>query len=592
MSIKERVNSLREKMKEKGIYAYIVPSSDAHQSEYVAEHWKSRQWISGFTGSAGTAVITLDDAGLWADGRYFIQAEKQLEGSGIKLFKMGQPSVPTIEAWLSKVVPQNGVVGFDGSVLSTSLARNIEKAVSKKGTTLEHRYDLIDELWKDRPSISTEPIFVHDVKYAGKSRVEKVRMVREEMKKDEATHLVLSSLDDIAWLLNIRGTDVPCNPVAVSYVVVSEKETVLFINPVKVKDEVKKELEQDGIVIKAYEDVNNYLKTLAKESKVMLDPVKTSFGICKGLNEGIEIIEKDNITTKIKGIKNEVEIENIKNAHIKDGVAMVKFLHWLDNNLGKEEISEISSANKLESFRAEQELYKGISFTTIAGYKEHAAMMHYSATPESDYKLKKEGMFLLDSGGQYLDGTTDITRTMVLGTLTEEEKRDFTLVVRGVIDLSMARFLHGVNGTNLDILARRPLWEHGIDYKCGTGHGVGFFLNVHEGPHAIRCNVVPTVLEEGMIVTNEPGVYKEGRHGIRTENILLVVKDEETEFGQFMKFETITFCPIDLEGIVPEMLTSEERAWLNNYHKEVYNKLSPYLNEEEKVWLKHKTREI
>lgn len=592
MSIKERVNSLREKMKEKGIYAYIVPSSDAHQSEYVAEHWKSRQWISGFTGSAGTAVITLDDAGLWADGRYFIQAEKQLEGSGIKLFKMGQPSVPIIEAWLSKVVPQNGVVGFDGSVLSTSLARNIKKAVSKKGITLEHKYDLIDELWKDRPSISTDPIFVHDVSYAGKSRVEKVSMVREEMKKDEATHLVLSSLDDIAWLLNIRGTDVPCNPVAVSYVVVSEKETVLFINPVKVKDEIKKELEQDGIVIKAYEDVNDYLKTLAKESKVMLDPVKTSFGICKGLNEGIEIIEKDNITTKIKGIKNEVEIENIKNAHIKDGVAMVKFLHWLDNNLGKEEISEISAADKLEGFRAEQELFKGISFTTIAGYKEHAAMMHYAATPESEYKLKKEGMFLLDSGGQYLDGTTDITRTMVLGALTGEEKRDFTLVVKGVIDLSMARFLYGVNGTNLDILARRPLWEYGIDYKCGTGHGVGFFLNVHEGPHAIRCNVVPTILEEGMIVTNEPGVYKEGRHGIRTENILLVVKDEETEFGQFMKFETITFCPIDLKGIVPEMLTPEEKAWLNAYHKEVYNKLSPYLSEDEKEWLKHETREI
>lgn len=592
MSIKERVNSLREKMKEKGIYAYIVPSSDAHQSEYVAGHWKSRQWISGFTGSAGTVVITLEDAGLWTDGRYFIQAEKQLQGSGIKLFKIGQSSVPTIEKWLSKVVPQNGSIGFDGSVLSTSLARNIEKAVSKKGITLEHRYDLIDDLWKDRPSISTDPIFVHDVKYAGKSRVEKVNMVREEMKKDEATHIVLSSLDDIAWLLNIRGIDVPCNPVAVSYVVVSEKETVLFINPVKVKDEVKKELEQDGIVIKAYEDVNEYLKTLAKESKVMLDAVKTSFGICKGLNESIEIIEKDNITTKIKGIKNEVEIENIKNAHIKDGVAMVKFLHWLDNNLGKEEISEISAADKLEGFRAEQELYKGISFTTIAAYKEHAAMMHYSATPESDYKLKKEGMFLVDSGGQYLDGTTDITRTMVLGTLTEEEKRDFTLVLKGVIDLSMAKFLHGVNGTNLDILARRPLWEHGIDYKCGTGHGVGFFLNVHEGPHGIRCNVVPTVLEEGMIVTNEPGVYKEGRHGIRTENILLVVKDEETEFGQFMKFETISFCPIDLEGIVPEMLMAEEKAWLNSYHKEVYSKLSPYLSEDEKAWLKHETREI
>lgn len=324
----------------------------------------------------------------------------------------------------------------------------------------------------------------------------------------------------------------------------------------------------------------------------MLDPIKTSFGICKGLNESIEIIEKDNVTTKIKGIKNKVEIENIKNAHIKDGVAMVKFLHWLDNNLSKEEISEISAADKLEGFRAEQELFKGISFTTIAGYKEHAAMMHYSATPESDYKLKKEGMFLVDSGGQYLDGTTDITRTIVLGNLTEEEKKDFTLVVRGVINLSKAKFLYGVNGTNLDILARGLFWEQGIDYKCGTGHGIGFFLNVHEGPHAIRCNVVPTVLEEGMIITNEPGVYKEGRHGIRTENVILVVKDEETEFGQFMKFETISFCPIDLEGIVPELLTSEERAWLNNYHREAYNKLSPYLNEEEKAWLKHETREI
>lgn len=592
MNIKERVNSLREHMKEKGIYAYIVPSSDAHQSEYVADHWKSRQWISGFTGSAGTAVITLNDAGLWTDGRYFIQAEKQLEGSGIKLFKMGQASVPTVEEWLLKVVPENGAIGFDGTVLSTSLARNIQKAVAKKGIKLEHKWDLIDQLWSDRPSISKEPIFVHDVKYAGKSRVEKITMVRAEMKKDEATHLVLSSLDDIAWLLNIRGNDVPCNPVAVSYVVISEKETLLFINPIKVKDEVKKELELDGIVIKAYEDINNYLSTLGKEMKVMLDPIKTSFGICKALNEDIEIIEKDNITTKIKGIKNEIEIENIKNAHIKDGVAMVKFLYWLDSNLGKEEISEISASNKLESFRAEQELFKGVSFGTIAGYKEHAAMMHYSATPESDYKLKKEGMFLVDSGGQYLDGTTDITRTMVLGNLTEEEKRDFTLVLKGVIDLSMAKFLHGVNGTNLDILARRPLWEYGIDYKCGTGHGVGFFLNVHEGPHAIRCNVVPTVLEKGMIVTNEPGVYKEGKHGIRTENILLVVQDEETEFGQFMKFETITFCPIDLEGIVPEILTPEEKTWLNNYHKEVYNKLSPYLTEEENTWLKHETREI
>lgn len=592
MNIKERVEKLRVLMKEKGIHAYIIPSADAHQSEYVAPHWGGRKWISGFTGSAGTVVITLDEAGLWTDGRYFIQAEKQLEGSGIKLFKMGQPSVPTIKEWLKSVLKEGQTIGFDGKVISRTFAETLESSLYKKNIKFDLKWDLLDNLWEDRPAIPEDEIFTLDVKYAGLSRVEKINNLREEMKKLEGTHFLLSSLDDIAWLYNIRGNDVPCNPVVISYVLISMDEAILFVNEKKVPAEVRKELECDGIIIKDYNDIESYLNKLTEKDSVIYDPLKTNMWLYNAMKEEVNKIETQNITTKMKGIKNEVELENMRIAHIKDGVAMVKFLYWLDNTLGKEKISEISATEKLESFRAEGENFKGISFGTIAGYKEHAAMMHYSATKESDYELKKQGMFLVDSGGQYLEGTTDITRTMVLGELTEEEKRDFTLVVKGVINLSMAKFLYGATGTNLDILARRPLWEYGIDYKCGTGHGVGFFLNVHEGPHAIRVNYVPAVMEEGMVVTNEPGVYKEGKHGIRVENILVVRKDESTESGQFMNFETITFCPIDLDGIVVELLNSDERAWLNNYHKEVYDKLSPYLDEEHRAWLKYQTRAI
>lgn len=593
MQVKERVEKLQQLMKEKGIDAYIIPSADAHQSEYAAPHWGSRKWISGFTGSSGTVVITLDKGnGLWTDGRYFIQAEKQLEGSTIDLFKMGQTSVPTIGEWLKENLKEGSTVGFDGKVISKAFYDNLDRALSSKEIKYNLEFDLINQIWEDRPEIPMDEFFSLDVEFAGKSRVDKINEVREHMKNNFATHFVISSLDDIAWLFNIRGNDVPCNPVIISYAVVSLHEAILFVDSKKVTSEIRAELEKDGVQLKEYNDLDKYLNALDKKSVVTYDAIKTNMWVINSLDKEVKTLEEQNFTTNLKAVKNEVELENMRKAHIKDGVAMVKFLHWLHTNVGKETITEMSASDELEGFRAEGENFKGISFGTIAGYKEHAAMMHYSATEETDYEILNEGMFLVDSGGQYLEGTTDITRTMVLGNLTEEEKRDFTLVVKGVIDLSMAKFLHGVTGTNLDVLARRPLWEYGIDYKCGTGHGVGFFLNVHEGPHAIRVNYVPTVLEEGMNVTNEPGVYKEGRHGIRIENILVVRKDEKTESGQFMNFETITFCPIDLNGIIVEMLTADEKAWLNNYHREVYDKLSAYLNEEQRAWLKYATRAI
>ena len=593
MQIKERVQKLHELMKANGIDAYIIPSGDAHQSEYVAPHWDSRKWISGFTGSAGTAVITLENGnGLWTDGRYFIQAEKQLEGSTIDLYKMAQPSVPTVVEWLKKNLKNGATVGFDGKVVSKAFYDDLAKNLSFKDIIFNLEKDLIDNLWNDRPEIPMNDFYSLDVKFAGKSRTEKINQVREHIKSESATHFILSSLDDIAWLFNIRGSDVPCNPVIISYAVISVDESVLFVDSKKLTEEIKKELERDNVSIKEYNELDKYLSALNDKNSVIYDPLKTNMWIINSLSQDVKKSEEQNYTTRLKAVKNDVELQNIRQSHITDGVAMVKFLYWLDSNLGEEKITEISASDKLAQLRSEGENFKGLSFRTIAGYKEHAAMMHYSSTPETDVELHEEGMFLVDSGGQYSGGTTDITRTMVLGRISLEEKRDFTLVVKGFINLSRAKFLYGCTGTHLDVLARGPLWQYGIDYKCGTGHGVGFFLNVHEGPHAIRNNYVPAVLEEGMLMSNEPGVYKEGRHGIRIENLIVVRKNEETESGQFMSFETITFCPIDLNGIITEMLSPEEKAWLNNYHNEVYEKLSPSLNESERAWLKYKTRAI
>lgn len=592
MNIRDRVEKLRQLMKENQMDAYIVPSFDAHQSEYVAEHWKCRQWISGFTGSAGTVVITLEDAGLWTDGRYYIQAEKQLESSGIRLFRMMDPGVPSYTEWLADVLKEGSNVGFDGNVLSIDMVKKMERDLKAKGIELKMNKDLIGDLWEDRPEIPKGPIFTHDVKYAGKSRVEKLNEVREEMKTKGANYYILTSLDDIAWLLNIRGADVPNNPIAIANVIVAEHKCYLFIDSCKVSPLIKLELEAEGIELKASAEIQTLLGYLSNGDAVILDTNKTNIRLYNAINSSTKKIESPNITTNLKAIKNEVEIKNLKWCEIKDGLAMVKFIKWLKNSVDKTEISEIIAEERLEDFRREQEGFVGPSFDTIAGYKEHAAMMHYKANKETQYTLKNEGLFLIDSGGQYYDGTTDITRTIVLGRLSDEQKRDFTLVLKGFIALSSVKYLYGATGSNLDVLARQPIWQYGLDFKCGTGHGVGFFLNVHEGPQSIRNENNNVILEKGMIITNEPGIYLEGKYGIRIENMMLVVEDEKTEFGQFMKFEAITYCPIDLAGINKEMLTESEKQWLNNYHQEVYTKLGPYLNEEERVWLKEETREI
>lgn len=592
MDVKKRIEKLRNLMKENKIDAYIIPSFDAHQSEYVADHWKCRQWISGFTGSAGTVVITLDDAGLWTDGRYYIQAEKQLEGSGIRLFKMADPGVPSYTEWLKNTLKEESTVGFDGSVFSVDLFKGMEKAFKSKNINIKIEKDLIDEIWKDRPEIPKELVFLHGIKYAGKSRVEKLNKVRANMSTKGANYYLLTSLDDIAWLLNIRGNDVPNNPVVISNVVVGEDKCYLFVDSSKVTHDIRLELETDGIKIKGYNEIHQILNQLTIDDSVIFDINKTSISMYNSINTDTTKLEEPNITTDLKAIKNEVEIENLRNCQVSDGLAMVKFIKWLKESVTKEEITEISAEKMLEAFRRQQDLFVEPSFDTIAGYKDHAAMMHYKANKETQYTLKDEGFFLVDSGGQYFNGTTDTTRTITLGKLTEEEKRDFTLVLKGHIALSSVKFLEGATGSSLDVLARQPIWEYGLDYKCGTGHGVGFFLNVHEGPQGFRKEPNSVKLEKGMVITNEPGIYKEGKHGIRTENIMLVVEEEKTEFGQFMSFEAITYCPIDLDGIDKDMLTDKEKQWLNDYHKMVYKRLSPYLDEEHKAWLKKETREI
>lgn len=593
MEAKERIDNLRRLMKDKGITAYIIPTSDPHQSEYLADYYKTRVWISGFTGSAGTVVVTEKDAILWTDGRYFIQAEKELKGSGIELYKMGIPGFPTYIEWLKDNLKEGDILGFDGKIYPQSDVERLEKEIGTKGIKLVDEYDLVGELWTDRPEAPKSKAFVHDVKYTGKTTTEKIEEVRKEMDKKGATHFLIGSLDDIAWLYNIRGRDVANNPVIVSYALVSKDDAWLFVDEDKVDDEVRKHLKENGVKIEDYDKVKDYVKKIEKGSKIFLDPTRINRWLYKGIPEHCEVIKGTNITTQLKAIKNEVEIKNQKNAYIKDGVALVKFMHWLDKNVGKMLITEVSASEKLEEFRREQEGFIEPSFDTIAAYKENAAMMHYKAEEgKSNYELKRENMFLVDSGGQYYDGTTDITRTIVLGDITEEEKRDFTLTLKGHINLINSRFLYGATGSHLDVLARYPLWQEGLDYKCGTGHGVGFLLNVHEGPHSISNKHNKVSLEKGMIVTIEPGVYKEGKHGIRIENVAVVEKDINTDSGQFMKFEVLSYCPIDLDGVDVELLTEEERKWLNEYHKEVYEKLSPYLNEEEKEWLKEQTRSI
>ena len=578
-------------MREKGIDVYIVPSADFHQSEYVGEYFKCREWISGFTGSAGTVVVTHEMAGLWTDGRYFIQAAKQLEGTGIQLFKIGEPGVPSFIEFIVENIKKGQCVGFDGKVMSVSQVNDL-KSKFQEDIKINSDYDLIDMLWTDRPDMASSKAFVLDTKYCGEDIQSKLSRIREALEKENCDINIISSLDDIAWIFNLRGNDVKNNPVNLAYAIITADKAILYIDDRKLDNSVEEYLYENHVDVREYLEIYEDAELISSSEVVMMDFNKTNFTIYNRIKDVVKIINRPNPSNLMKACKNEVELENLRKCHLRDGVAVTKFMHWLKNQVSQEKITEMSASEILEGFRKDQDLYIEPSFDTISAYGANAAMMHYKATKDSDATLKPYGLLLVDSGGQYYDGTTDITRTFVLGECSYEIKKHFTLVLKGMIKLSKAKFLYGATGTNLDILARQSLWEQGIDYKCGTGHGVGFLLNVHEGPQGIRFQYNSQRLEEGMNVTNEPGVYIEGSHGIRLENELIVQKDLKTEFGQFMKFETMTYVPLDLDGIIPELLSEDEKEFLNNYHRMVREKLSPYFDESEIDWLKEYTREI
>ena len=590
-SIKERMHALRMTFPPNYIKAFIIPSTDPHLSEYVAPHWMSREWISGFMGSAGTVVVLMNEAGLWTDSRYFLQAAKELEGSGITLYKEMLPETPSITKYLSQKLKPGESVSIDGKMFSVQQVEQMKEELAAYSLQVDLFGDPLKRIWRDRPSIPNSPAFVYDIEYAGKSCEEKVAAIRAELTKKGAYALFLSALDEIAWTLNLRGNDVHCNPVVVSYLLITQDDVIYFISPEKVTKEVNEYLKEQHVKLKNYDEVETYLNTFTGRN-ILIDPKKTNFAIYSAINPKCNIIRGESPVALLKAIRNEQEIAGIHAAMQRDGVALVKFLKWLEEAVPSGKETELSVDRKLHEFRAAQPLYMGESFDTIAGYKEHGAIVHYSATPESDVPLQPKGFLLLDSGAQYLDGTTDITRTIALGELTEEEKTDYTLILKGHIALAMAKFPVGTRGAQLDVLARMPIWKYGMNFLHGTGHGVGHFLSVHEGPQSIRMNENPVVLQPGMVTSNEPGVYKAGSHGIRTENLTLVCKDKEGMFGDYLKFETITLCPICKKGIVKEMLTNEEIEWLNNYHQIVYEKLSPNLNEEEKVWLQEATASI
>ena len=590
-SIKERMHALRMTFPPNYIKAFIIPSTDPHLSEYVAPHWMSREWISGFTGSAGTVVVLMNEAGLWTDSRYFLQAAKELEGSGITLYKEMLPETPSITKYLSQKLKPGESVSIDGKMFSVQQVEQMKEELAAYSLQVDLFGDPLKRIWKDRPSIPNSPAFVYDIEYAGKSCEEKVAAIRAELTKKGAYALFLSALDEIAWTLNLRGNDVHCNPVVVSYLLTTQDDVIYFISPEKVTKEVNEYLKEQHVKLKNYDEVETYLNTFTGRN-ILIDPKKTNFAIYSAINPKCNIIRGESPVALLKAIRDEQEIAGIHAAMQRDGVALVKFLKWLEEAVPSGKETELSVDRKLHEFRAAQPLYMGESFDTIAGYKEHGAIVHYSATPESDVPLQPKGFLLLDSGAQYLDGTTDITRTIALGELTEEEKTDYTLILKGHIALAMAKFPVGTRGAQLDVLARMPIWKYGMNFLHGTGHGVGHFLSVHEGPQSIRMNENPVVLQPGMVTSNEPGVYKAGSHGIRTENLTLVCKDKEGMFGDYLKFETITLCPICKKGIIKEMLTNEEIEWLNNYHQIVYEKLSPNLNEEEKVWLQEATASI
>ena len=573
MKVSERIAKLRALMAEKGIDAYVVPTADFHQSEYVGEHFKARKYITGFSGSYGTAVICQDDAGLWTDGRYFFQATNELEGSGVRLMKMFVGDTPSVTEYLADKIPEGGKVGFDGRVLSMDEGKEYEDALSPMNISIDYEEDLIDQIWEDRPPLSDKPAFFLEEKYSGESSAHKLERVRKIMKDNGATVHIIASLDDTGWLLNVRGDDIDFFPLLLSYSIVRMDGVDLYVDETKLNDRILEEFKKVNVTLHPYNDIYEDIKKLEASETALIDPMKMNYALYK--NIPCKIAESANPTILMKAMKNDVELENIKEAHIKDGIAITKFMYWIKTRYDKEDITELSSADKLTSLRAAQEGYIRDSFEPLCAFADHAAMMHYSPSKETDVVLKEGAMFLNDTGGGYYEGSTDITRTFILGSIDQDMKKYFTAVVRAMMNLSRANFLYGCHGYNLDVLVRQPIWDLNIDFQCGSGHGVGYLGNVHEPPTGFRWYVVPSKnehhqLEEGMVITDEPGIYEDGKFGIRIENEFIVRKGELNKYGQFMHFETITFAPIDLDGIDPEEMTKSEREWLNNYHKDVY----------------------
>lgn len=595
MTVPERISALRSLMDEKGYDVYLIPTDDNHQSEYVGEHFKARAFMTGFTGSAGTAVVTKTEAGLWTDGRYFIQAAQQLEGSGITLFKMGEPGVPALEDYIAKVIPEGGTLGFDGRVVAMGEGQALEAALVSKNAKINYSEDLIDKIWEDRPALSEKPAFALGEEYTGESTASKLERIRKAMKDAGANVHVLAALDDICWTINLRGDDIEYFPLLLSYAIITMDDMRLYLDERKLTDEMKANLAKDHISIHPYNAIYEDIKALKAEDKILVDPSRLNYAIYNNIPSGATVIEQMNPEVLMKAMKNDVELKNIINAHVKDGVAMTKFMYWLKKNVGKIEITEISAAEKLEEFRKEQEGYLWQSFEPICGSGEHGAIVHYAATPETNIPVVTDGLFLTDTGGGYMEGSTDITRTFAFGKLTDRMKDDFTTVLLCNLHLARAVFLYGTCGYNLDVLARIPAWERGINFNHGTGHGVGYLMNIHEAPAGFRCAIrekEKAPLEPGMVITNEPGIYIEGSHGIRTENEMVVRKGQKTEYGQFLYFEPITYVPIDLDAINPEMMTQEDKEQLNAYHAKVYEIVAPHLDDDQKEWLKEYTRAI
>ena len=578
-----------------GLDAWLIPMTDPHLGEYVPDYWRIIQWLSSFSGSAATLVVTQGFAGLWTDSRYFIQAERQLKGSGFKLMKLKVPHTPEYIDWIYENLESGSVIGFNSEVVSISLFRQLKEKLKASGIQLKKTNDLTQDLWTDRMELPYSRVYDHAVAFAGLDRVEKIGKIRESMRDKEVNYHLLSALDDIAWTFNIRASDVQYSPLAISFALISETNCLLFIEQDRIPPELKKDILEAGVEILPYYQIYSVLANLSPESRVYLSVSSVNTQLYNSIPEECEIVEGISVPTLLKSIKSGKETAHIKNAMIRDGVALTKFYYWLENNLASGEHSEMSISDKLEEYRAEQDYFKGPSFATIAGYREHGAIVHYEASNETNFPLEPDGIFLMDSGGQYLDGTTDITRTISLGNPTDGQKKDFTLVLKGTIQLALCIFPEGTKAYQIEVLARKALWNQGLNYGHGTGHGVGYFLNVHEGPQNIGSSASGSndiALQEGMLISDEPGLYREGEYGIRTENLVMVKKVKETEFGKFLGFETVSLCYIDQNLIEPGLLEKEETDWINNYHQEVFEALSPFLNDDVRNWLKDKTKEM